>query len=185
MPRTSDKRDRLVEAAKNLIHRQGFHRTTLADIADESEVPLGNVYYYFKTKEDICEAVLEERRLKLQETFDGCCKSNQPKQHLIELVNKIINSSEKIAEHGCIIVSLCQALHKTEAPLRDTADKCIQEHIDWASKQFRKMGYKKTSELGFEFIARLEGIMLVGHALHEPKRIKSQLRATCKWIESL
>lgn len=185
MPRTSDKRERLVEAAKNLIHRQGFHRTTLADIAEESEVPLGNVYYYFKTKDDICEAVLEERQQKLQETLDDCCKENEPKQNLTVLVNKIIKSSEKIAEYGCIIGSLCQELDKTKSPLRDTADKCLQEQIDWASKQFKEMGYKKANEMGFEFIARLEGIMLVGHALHEPKRIRSQLRTTCKWIESL
>ena len=48
MARTSDKRVRLVDAAKALIHKQGFNLSTLADIAQEADVPLGNVYYYFK-----------------------------------------------------------------------------------------------------------------------------------------
>ena len=54
MPRKTDKRLRLVEAAMVLIHQQSFNLTTLADIAHKADVPLGNVYYYFKNKEEIC-----------------------------------------------------------------------------------------------------------------------------------
>ena len=52
MPRArrNDKRERLIEAADKLIYEQTFHTTTLADIAKLADVPLGNVYYYFKTK---------------------------------------------------------------------------------------------------------------------------------------
>lgn len=51
MPHASDKRVLLLEAAKTLIHKQGYNLTTPADIAKAANVPLGNVYYYFKTKE--------------------------------------------------------------------------------------------------------------------------------------
>ena len=44
MPRKTDKRVRLIEAAKELIHQQGFNLATLADIAQEADVPRGNVY---------------------------------------------------------------------------------------------------------------------------------------------
>ena len=57
MSRPSDKRERLLEAGRCLIHRQGFRHTTLADIARESGVPLGNVYYYFRTKDELLDAV--------------------------------------------------------------------------------------------------------------------------------
>ena len=53
MPRKNDKRDRLIDAANDLIYQQTFNATTLADIAAKANVPLGNVYYYFKTKDDI------------------------------------------------------------------------------------------------------------------------------------
>ena len=45
------KRDRLIEAAKEKFYQQGVARTTLADIAQQAQVPLGNVYYHFRTKE--------------------------------------------------------------------------------------------------------------------------------------
>ena len=53
------KRERLVAAATELLHQQGIERTTLADIAKAADVPLGNVYYYFKTKDDVIAAVIE------------------------------------------------------------------------------------------------------------------------------
>ena len=37
------KRDRLIAAAREMIHRQGVEATTLADIAEASDVPLGNI----------------------------------------------------------------------------------------------------------------------------------------------
>jgi AcrR family transcriptional regulator len=54
----SGKRERLVAAACDLVYRQGVARTTLADIAEAADVPVGNVYYYFKTKDDIIATVL-------------------------------------------------------------------------------------------------------------------------------
>ena len=53
------KRDRLVLAAVQLLHQQGIERTTLADIAKLADVPAGNVYYYFKTKDEVIAAVVE------------------------------------------------------------------------------------------------------------------------------
>ena len=52
------KRERLIAAAVELVYRQGVARTTLADIAQAADVPVGNVYYYFKTKDDIIAAVV-------------------------------------------------------------------------------------------------------------------------------
>jgi len=46
------KRDRLIAAAGETIYRQGVEATTIADIAEAADVPVGNVYYYFKTKDE-------------------------------------------------------------------------------------------------------------------------------------
>ena len=53
------KRERLLSAASALLYQQGVENTTLADIAHAADVPLGNVYYYFKTKDEIVTAVIE------------------------------------------------------------------------------------------------------------------------------
>ena len=185
MPKTSDKRERLIEAARNLIHRQGFHRTTLADIAKESGVPLGNVYYYFKTKEEIGEAVIKEQKKKLTNTLDICCKQVDPKTALTKLVKYLTRGSAELAEKGCPNASLCQELDKAHSPLADSADECMRVMIAWASDQFKALGYQDPDRMGFEFIARLQGTTLLGHALHDPKLIRRHLTALCDWIDGL
>jgi AcrR family transcriptional regulator len=50
-----DKRERLVAAAAELVDRHGVETPTLAQIAQAADVPPGNVYYYFKTREDLRE----------------------------------------------------------------------------------------------------------------------------------
>ena len=55
------KRERLVASAGDLMHRHGVPSTTLAQVADAAGVPLGNVYYYFKTKDDLIRGVIEDR----------------------------------------------------------------------------------------------------------------------------
>src|SRR5260370_9465450 len=52
------KRERLVAGASKLVHHNGVAATTLADIAQAADVPLGNVYYYFKSKDELIRAVV-------------------------------------------------------------------------------------------------------------------------------
>jgi len=54
----TDKRTRLVETAMKLAYRDGFRESSLADIAKAAHVPVGNVYYYFKTKEELAAACM-------------------------------------------------------------------------------------------------------------------------------
>ncbi len=61
MSRVSNKREKLIESATKLFHQAGFKDTSIADVAEDSGVPLGNVYYYFKTKDDLAAAVIEQR----------------------------------------------------------------------------------------------------------------------------
>ncbi len=44
---------KIEEAALRVFTRQGFHGTTVRDIAKEANVSLGNIYNYYKTKEEL------------------------------------------------------------------------------------------------------------------------------------
>ena len=46
------------EAARELFIRQGFHRTSMRDIAKTAEVSLGNLYNYYETKEAIYQSII-------------------------------------------------------------------------------------------------------------------------------
>src|SRR6186713_170754 len=97
MPRKTDKRVRLVEAAKILIHQQGFSLTTLADIAQHADVPLGNVYYYFKTKEAIGDAVIDKRMTEWKDTLVQLMHFPTPLERLEKFVESNHEDLELIA----------------------------------------------------------------------------------------
>jgi len=82
MAKTRDKRQSLIDATKKLIYRQGYNITTLADMALEADMPLGNVYYYFKAKDDIAAAVLEAIPLEQKIVFQHLEQEFFPKARL-------------------------------------------------------------------------------------------------------
>src|SRR5260370_508890 len=82
----TDKRSRLIQTAAKLAHRQGFRKTTLADIAEEAQVPLGNVYYYFKTKDELAAAVVEHRLKELGKLQQSWEEMDSPKERLCACV---------------------------------------------------------------------------------------------------
>ena len=68
MPKVSKKyldarRSEILEAALTCFSREGFHRTTMQDIVRQSGLSPGAIYNYFKSKEEIIEAVANERQL--------------------------------------------------------------------------------------------------------------------------
>lgn len=52
-------RQRILEAARDLFHRHGYHATGVGAILKAADVNSGSMYHYFKDKEDLLRAVLE------------------------------------------------------------------------------------------------------------------------------
>jgi AcrR family transcriptional regulator len=49
----SQRRDEIMAAAKKVFARNGFHATTIAEIANEAELAYGSVHWYFDSKDDL------------------------------------------------------------------------------------------------------------------------------------
>src|SRR5919201_6482916 len=107
------KQERLVAAATQLIHQQGIERTTLADIAALADVPAGNVYYYFKTKDDVIAAVIEDHAQQTKTTLALIdARHRSPQSRLKALVRAFAAQSETVALYGCPLGTLCSELDK-------------------------------------------------------------------------
>lgn len=52
-------RHRILDAAEQVFQRQGVSRTSLADIADEAGVTRGAIYWHFKNKADLYDAMIK------------------------------------------------------------------------------------------------------------------------------
>src|SRR5690349_12067155 len=107
-PKPHGKRERLITAACDLFYRQGIAGTTLAHIAEAADVPLGNVYYYFKTKDDIVAAVVEARTEEIRSATAALQRQHgSPKARLKALVGLLADARDRVADHGCPLGTLC------------------------------------------------------------------------------
>jgi len=66
-------RDAIVAAAKRLMQIKGYHATSLDDVLSESGAGKGTFYHYFKSKEDLGYAILDEVVSSfISQTLDPC-----------------------------------------------------------------------------------------------------------------
>ncbi len=185
MPNVSHKRERLLDAARSLIHEQGFKPTTLANIARESNVPLGNVYYYFKTKEEIASAVIKQRKAETQAFLTRCEQRPDPRDRLIAFLDMPLSFRSSIAEYGCPVGSLCQELNKELSPLSREADSILKLQLAWAQSQLRLLGLEDAEDLTLHFISALQGMSLLANALGDPTIVDKEVARLKRWIQGL
>lgn len=182
----NDKRTRLIEAADRLFHEKGFNMTTLANIAELADVPLGNVYYYFKSKDSIALAVIELRAKQFQAMSANWNHEFQGVERLKAFVRYSTAEAEDRAQYGDALGSLCQELGKQGGSLSEATAKLMQSIVQWAEQQFQNLNQAdKAHTLAENLIATLQGISLLTVTFKDPKHLSRQSNLVLSWLESL
>jgi TetR/AcrR family transcriptional repressor of nem operon len=179
------KRERLVAGARELLHRQGVERTTIVDVADAAEVPSGNVYYYFKTKDELVEAAIDAHITDLEAMLASLERHRTPQARLKGLVRALTEQRALVAEYGCPHGSLCQELDKRDDDLRETASALLSIPLDWAEQQFRLMGRRDARGLAVALVASYQGISLLTNTFGDQQLMVREARRLERWIDSL
>jgi len=185
---SADKRAELVAAATRLLHEQGFHRTTLADVAGRADVPLGNVYYYFKTKDTLAEAVIQAHEGALRGRFAEWTRAHrEPRARLRRFVRAPLDFGDSVIQFGCPHGSLCQELEKLgkDAPLARAGRRLLSTYIEWTELQFRALGIapREARALASDLVGAVQGAMLLANTMRSKALLAHQLRRVEKWLD--
>ena len=186
---TVDKRAGLLTAATFLLHEQGFHRTTLADVAARAKVPLGNVYYYFKTKEALAEAVIAAHEVALRARFaEWDAAHRDPLHRLRAYVRTPLDFTDRVIAFGCPHGSLCQELDKLgdDAPLARAGKMLFEVYVEWIATQYRALGSSKREarSQALDLVGAVQGSMLLANALRSSELLVAQVRRIERSLES-
>ena len=180
------KRARLVSAASDLLYRQGVENTTLAEIAHAADVPLGNVYYYFKTKDEIVAAVIEAHVHDAEEMMASLDRRHRsPKGRLKALTKELTAQRDLIAQYGCPHGTLCSELEKRTIGADHATVRLMAIPIEWTEKQFKAMGRHDAHDLAVEFMAAYQGVAVLTQALRQPELMTHEGSRLERWIDSL
>ncbi len=187
MPKTkADNRTRLLQAAERVTYRHGFGSTALADIAKEARVPLGNIYYYFKTKDEIGDAIVEQRVSRFRRLLQELDKADSPQERLCGFVQIKIKNRETLARSGCPVGTLCSELHKHGGAVAKKSTVLFTEALAWMEAQFKALGKGADSRgLAVHLLSATQGVSVLAHTFHDPGMIAMEAARLKEWIRAL
>jgi TetR/AcrR family transcriptional regulator, transcriptional repressor for nem operon len=184
--RGTDKRRRLTAAAARVLHEQGVERTTIADIAAAAEVPAGNVYYYFKTKDELVQAALTEQTSHLSELTTRLDQLPDPLHRLKGLIATWVDQRDVAARFGCPTGTLAAELGKrADGALDVEVAGVIRQLLDWVEEQFRQLGQPDPAGLAITLLAGYQGMSLLASALRDPGIMTREGGRLSHWLDTL
>lgn len=176
-------RQLIVEAADQLFYSRGFHQTSFRDISDATGIPRGNFYYYFKTKDEILNAVVEGRLQVYGDIMKACeQKSNEPRQRLLCFSNMLSKFEDSIVVAGCPIGTLSSELAKDEDDLQDVSRAVFSSMRQWLAEQFSALNCKDADNKAMDMLARMQGVTVMASAFADREFIQRSLAELQIWI---
>jgi TetR/AcrR family transcriptional regulator, transcriptional repressor for nem operon len=176
----------LVEVADRLVLEQGYKQTTLADIAQEANVRLGNIYYYFRTKDDLGRALIDLRANYYSGLRELWERNPDARTRLHAFIQMTIDNRELLARSGCPIGSLCQELHKEGGPLAAQAGEMLAQLLDWLKTQFELLGMgEESADHALHLLSALQGASLLTNTMKAPDIMLQETARLMEWVNQL
>lgn len=180
-------RQRITDAANQLFYRKGYNRTSFSDVVEEADVPRGNIYYYFKTKDDILKAVVAQR-LETISTMLAEWDRNipDPLNKLERFVRIMYDSTPALLRSGCPMGSLSIELAKEQLELKSQVKQVFDLFQHWLAAQFKELGYpEEARSLSLQLLARGQGIIVVAQVYQDPGFLQRGTEEINRWLEEL
>ena len=179
-------RDHIVEAADRLFYHNGFEHTSFADIADAVKISRGNFYYYFKTKDEILDAVIAVRLASTQEILDRWEREGPtPADRIRSFIHIQIANRADIKRFGCPVGTLNIELAKLDHGARAEAAALFTLFRSWLRKQFTLLGCKRDADaLAMHVLAMSQGVATLASTFKDDKFIEREVQRMDDWLAS-
>jgi AcrR family transcriptional regulator len=125
------RRNQILDAATTVFVRQGFQHARMDDIVEESGLSKGTLYWYFKSKEDIINAILRRLFTGELENLESLLEAEGTvSERLIQLTSDRVTGMKRMSSLVPIIFEFyAVAVHQ----------QWVQQFIGEYFQQFRKL----------------------------------------------
>ena len=178
-------RDRIIETVDRLFYQQGFEATTFADIASAVGISRGNFYHHFKTKDDILDAVINQRMANTEQMLDHWeVTGNDPAERIRSFIHILIVNGEKIRKFGCPVGTLSSELAKLNHSAQSDAAGLFTLFRTWLGRQFSALGFgAKSDGLAMHILGRSQGVATLANAFDDNGFLQSEVTLMCDWLD--
>ena len=179
-PDTSEKRrNQILDAATKVFVRLGFQHARMDDIVEESGLSKGTLYWYFKSKEDIINAIL--RRLfagELENLQSLLQAEGTASERLVQLTNNRVIGLKRMSSLVPVIFEFYAAavhqqwvkqfINEYFGRFRTLLEELIQQGID--EGEFRHVN---ATQAAITFASLYEGLTL--HWMMDPQTVQWEI----------
>ena len=109
MPRRSDSRSRMIQAASELFGQRGYHATAFSDVVQESGAPRGSIYFHFPGgKLELAREATAQAGDEIEEAVaQAAARSDSPGSLIRALAEDMVQRLEgSDYKHGCSIATM-------------------------------------------------------------------------------
>lgn len=178
-------RQRIITAADNLFYRRGYNQTSFQDISEATGIPRGNFYYYFKTKDEILNAVVDSRLAELISMLNKIeGETKDARERLLMFSNILEYNSENVIQSGCPFGTLSSELAKDNPQLHEKSTQVFVLLRNWMKQQFEVLGAANADELAMDLLTRLQGVSVLACAFKDVDYIKRSHQEIKDWIKA-
>ena len=137
MPRVSDMKERLLDAAMDLIWENSYGATSVDAICDRAGAKKGSFYYFFKSKSELAAAALEDCWNKKKAEMDSIFSPTVPPLERFDRYFNFVH--DRLAEVqkkcgsilGCPFISVGSEVSTQDQIVRETIDRIMDRKVNY------------------------------------------------------
>ena len=132
--RDLQRRDQIVEAARDCVVRHGFHGASMGEIAAAANMSVGQIYRYFPSKEAIVHAIVE--RIVAQREQFMLEQSGRP-NGAQEMAEHVVGGLEEFRQDDLLMLEISAEATRNPA-VREIVERADQRLCEQAVANFRR-----------------------------------------------
>jgi len=169
VPRRTDSRSRMIQAASELFGQRGYHATAFSDVIEESGAPRGSIYFHFPGgKHELAREVIARAGDEIEETVAGAASQAGDPAALIRALAEVMVQRFEGSDyrHGCSIATMVLELAPYDEELTLEFDKVFSRWRDAMVDRFEAWGVvrRRGVVLADLVMSGLEGALVVSRA---------------------
>ncbi|WFE49323.1 MULTISPECIES: TetR/AcrR family transcriptional regulator [unclassified Micromonospora] len=189
MGRTSDARNKILDAAATLIEQRGYSALGVAEICATAGVPKGSFYYFFESKQALARAVIDEHWVTQRRQWEQLLGTeHDPLRRLRDLfvateeIQRVGQQKSGVVA-GCLFGNLALELSNQAEEIRGRLQEIFEEQIALIEKvvvEAKERGLAGPSvdvrEAARSIVAQIEGRVLLAKLLNDPTQLETLWR---------
>lgn len=156
-------------------------------MAARAAVPAGNVFYYFRTKDDLARAVVEEWCRLLAFYLTPLDALTDPWARLDAFLDQGAKLAKMYVAQGCPLAGLTRDLRQESPALAADAPRIYAVQSDWIAQQFKLAGLPDLEALAHAhtMMAGYHGAIQLAYAQSDAAQLTDQTTNLKAWLKEL